>query len=295
MRSRKLLDDPEALRALYHDDKLSMAKIAKMFGCSAALVSIRMREYGIESRSLSEAYSYDESRRKYPAPGPGVEPPLCDCHGEPMRPVYDRRTWECRGGMSVKGSDQWKNKIADGLRKYPAPGPGVEPPLCDCHGEPMREHKQSWRCNKRVAELAKARRRARGVSEAGSDAHREKMRAAAYNRGAMPEETKSKISDSFKAGRFVYVLKDPREEPGSKWAIRYVGRSGKPRQRLRTHISHARSGGQQPVCFWIRELIALGLEPEMEVVSGDGVYGEMRAVVKLKNRGYELLNAATTR
>ena len=45
----------EDLYRLYHQQKKSQRQIASLYGCSQSLISLKMREYGIPSRSRSEA------------------------------------------------------------------------------------------------------------------------------------------------------------------------------------------------------------------------------------------------
>ncbi len=67
----------------------------------------------------------------------------------------------------------------------------------------------------------------------------------------------------------IYTLADPRSG-----AIRYVGWSLNPRQRLNAHVWRARHGGVYKY-HWIAQLLALGLRPSLAVVeSGDGDYAE---------------------
>ena len=61
---------------------------------------------------------------------------------------------------------------------------------------------------------------------------------------------------------YVYVLKDPRTD-----AIRYVGKSKNPRQRLGMHLRVGQTRAWNPYEFWIRALKSLGLKPVMEAVA----------------------------
>jgi len=63
-------DIPESdLRRLYQDEKLSQAQIAAIYGCSQPLICLKMREYGIPSRSRAEAgilaRGYSQRRRDF--------------------------------------------------------------------------------------------------------------------------------------------------------------------------------------------------------------------------------------
>lgn len=65
-------------------------------------------------------------------------------------------------------------------------------------------------------------------------------------------------------GPQVYALIDPRDE-----AVRYVGQAHRLGQRLASHVSRAkRHQGRDmlPVSVWIRELVAEGLKPRLEVL-----------------------------
>jgi hypothetical protein len=54
----------------------------------------------------------------------------------------------------------------------------------------------------------------------------------------------------------VYHLVDPRTR-----AVRYVGKTGNPKSRLRAHIQEARERQNTAKKQWIAELLAAGLEP----------------------------------
>jgi hypothetical protein len=64
-------------------------------------------------------------------------------------------------------------------------------------------------------------------------------------------------------GRYlIYGLIDPRD-----LCLRYIGKTHKRREiRLAEHIEEALSGGSRPVHLWIREVIALGIHPEVFVL-----------------------------
>ena len=61
---------------------------------------------------------------------------------------------------------------------------------------------------------------------------------------------------------FIYTLTDPRDE-----RVRYVGKTANPGRRLRSHLSSAKCKGKTVKDAWVRELLALGLEPVLSVVS----------------------------
>lgn len=70
----------------------------------------------------------------------------------------------------------------------------------------------------------------------------------------------------------IYGLCDPRD-----YVIRYVGKTTQPKGRLRKHIDLAKSGKHYPVCQWIRDLLAEGEEPVMEILDAEpGLCGSDR-------------------
>lgn len=78
----------------------------------------------------------------------------------------------------------------------------------------------------------------------------------------------------------IYALIDPRTgEP------RYVGKTSAPLKRLAGHLSDARCGGKSPKAHWLRELLASGLAPEMQVLEevepGDWRAAEQRWAERL--------------
>lgn len=89
---------------------------------------------------------------------------------------------------------------------------------------------------------------------------------------------------------FIYALIDPRTD-----AVRYVGKSDKPRTRLRQHIRAASGGANSRLYQWIRELLAAGLEPHMEILEEVSVNewpdAERHWMEVYHGRGCQLLNA----
>lgn len=60
---------------------------------------------------------------------------------------------------------------------------------------------------------------------------------------------------------YIYILRQP-----SDLAIRYVGKSAKPKKRLWEHITEARSGTQCHRSNWLRKLLAEGSRPILEII-----------------------------
>jgi len=90
--------------------------------------------------------------------------------------------------------------------------------------------------------------------------------------------------------RYIYALIDPRtNEP------RYVGATQDPEARLASHVSQCPSG-ETIKDRWLRELKALGLEPELDVIDkapeGEAPALEAQWIQRMKQRGYELVNSA---
>ena len=63
----------------------------------------------------------------------------------------------------------------------------------------------------------------------------------------------------------IYGLFDPRN-PIELEFCRYIGKTTKPGQRLRQHISDARSGGDRYIRRWIRTVLQENLRPVLEVL-----------------------------
>ena len=86
-------------------------------------------------------------------------------------------------------------------------------------------------------------------------------------------------------GRYlIYGLLDPRDK-----SLRYVGKTHKRREiRLADHIEDTLVGSSAPVHQWIRELLNIGLEPEVFVLkrleaTENWRNGEKREIQKWKN------------
>ena len=105
----------------------------------------------------------------------------------------------------------------------------------------------------------------------------------------------------YASGHKVYVLLDPRfprPEDGSDedYEIRYVGRTRRLCRRLSQHIRNARlHRGNEELGAWIRELLALGQRPRIELVTPCATLHaaqvqEAAVIGQLRRIGYRLLN-----
>jgi len=63
---------------------------------------------------------------------------------------------------------------------------------------------------------------------------------------------------------FIYAL----SSPTAPETVRYVGQSQNPRARLRGHMGDARGGAKSHRANWLRQLIAAGLEPALQILEG---------------------------
>lgn len=94
---------------------------------------------------------------------------------------------------------------------------------------------------------------------------------------------------------FIYALKDPRD--GN---VRYVGRSFEPEKRYKAHL---REGGDTHKARWIKQLMDIKLQPELEILAcvaaSDWSEAERQWMAKYDNLtnscsdGYGVLNPAT--
>lgn len=68
---------------------------------------------------------------------------------------------------------------------------------------------------------------------------------------------------NMRVGRYlIYGLIDPRDR-----GLRYIGKTHKRREwRLKEHIELANENDSRPVYIWIRELLSIGMEPEIFVL-----------------------------
>ena len=90
----------------------------------------------------------------------------------------------------------------------------------------------------------------------------------------------------------IYALKDPRDG-----AIRYVGYSVNPVNRLRGHIKNARLPGRgtHKAC-WIRSLISAGVEPQLHILEADAENpqeAEIQWIARLLAEGCDLTNSTS--
>jgi len=88
---------------------------------------------------------------------------------------------------------------------------------------------------------------------------------------------------------FIYGLSDPRDG-----VIRYVGKSGKPLNRLARHVVWSRVRPSWPVARWIRKLCIEGVRPVCEILEevsvDDWKEAERRWITLYRQRGHRLLN-----
>lgn len=87
----------------------------------------------------------------------------------------------------------------------------------------------------------------------------------------------------------IYVLRDPRDG-----AIRYVGQTVQPMERMQAHLADTRKGCQYRCHRWMRLLAAAGLRPNMEIVecvdAGQADEAEMRWIAHYRGNGADLTN-----
>jgi hypothetical protein len=89
----------------------------------------------------------------------------------------------------------------------------------------------------------------------------------------------------------VYALIDPRTE-----AIRYIGLSIDPIDRLRRHIQRARRGAPSHKDNWIRQLLSLGIKPKVKVLETlctreEACNREQYLISQATARGWNLTNS----
>lgn len=92
----------------------------------------------------------------------------------------------------------------------------------------------------------------------------------------------------------IYVLRDPRGPRGLR-GVRYVGKTEKDlRERLRKHLIDAQRGSHFHCHRWIRQLLAVGLEPTInllwEVSAAVADAAERDAISRLRDQGARLTN-----
>jgi hypothetical protein len=88
----------------------------------------------------------------------------------------------------------------------------------------------------------------------------------------------------------IYALTDP------DGAIRYVGRTDNPDERIEVHLSEARNDGRSEKNRWVRSLVAAGLKPAMivlEWVDGDGCDRECHHIAEQRSKGARLTNGTS--
>lgn len=86
---------------------------------------------------------------------------------------------------------------------------------------------------------------------------------------------------------FVYVLRCPKTK-----AIRYVGVTKNPKNRLEGHLRERRR--KNPKVRWVQKLLRAGLEPIMEIVEETLTWeeAEIRWIANLRSGGCDLLNVS---
>jgi group I intron endonuclease len=88
---------------------------------------------------------------------------------------------------------------------------------------------------------------------------------------------------------YIYTLSDP-----ITGVVKYVGKTIKPKDRLRCHIKDAASNRRNNLsCNWIKSLLKKGLVPKMDII--DETYGswewlEMYWISQFKTWGFKLKN-----
>lgn len=87
----------------------------------------------------------------------------------------------------------------------------------------------------------------------------------------------------------IYGLYDPRTE-----ALRYIGKTIKPKQRLAQHCRSKADQAHTPVVIWCKSLRALGLQPRMDILTwcSDWEMAEKRLIAAHRRAGADLLNVA---
>lgn len=70
--------------------------------------------------------------------------------------------------------------------------------------------------------------------------------------------------------RYIYCLSDPRDG-----AVRYIGETRSPKQRLAGHVGSCRRGPSFPAKDWVRSLVMADLRPKMDLL------GEVRGVDRM--------------
>lgn len=90
---------------------------------------------------------------------------------------------------------------------------------------------------------------------------------------------------------YIYALSDPRTNE-----IRYIGKAENPQYRLTNHLADARRGQRTHKANWFRELLSLGLSPDLSYicVTHDDNWGavEQEWIDRAKQLGWPLTNLA---
>lgn len=87
----------------------------------------------------------------------------------------------------------------------------------------------------------------------------------------------------------IYALLDPRSQE-----VRYVGKATHPRRRLSHHLSPRALNLRTLRSSWLKQLLALGLRPELEILevvpAGEWVAAERRWIAHYRGLGARLTN-----
>ena len=97
-----------------------------------------------------------------------------------------------------------------------------------------------------------------------------------------------KVSPALSREWSVYALCDP-----STGDERYVGWSFNPKKRLSQHLNSARKGVQTHNAAWLRQLLAMGLRPNIKILqtgTDNPAHAEIFWIQTLRNRGARLTN-----
>lgn len=89
---------------------------------------------------------------------------------------------------------------------------------------------------------------------------------------------------------YIYALIDPRTTE-----VRYIGKSIRPRERLANHCNEQGSSWRNR---WLRQLVSLGLRPELAICEtlpddGDWIAAERKWIAQAKAWGWPLTNCTS--
>jgi predicted DNA-binding protein YlxM (UPF0122 family) len=104
---RKINISKEEIEGLYVNQKLSTTEIAKKFGVSHQTILNRMKEYNIQSRTISESLGFEKVRKKISEALKGEKHPFYNKHlSEEIRKKISEGRW--KGGLKVA----WLRKLS---------------------------------------------------------------------------------------------------------------------------------------------------------------------------------------